>query len=89
MLHPRGTNEPITRVREKDGGEGLEGAAVFTVASLPESRVIAPQKVERLHEFLLGGVCRPQIQVRVQQPYSLVVAPVTFQDLMTMLVIMW
>ena len=81
MLHRRGTNEPITRVREKDGGEGLEGAAVFTVASLPESRVIAPQKVKRLREFLLGWVC-PQIQVRVQQPYSLVVAPVTFQDLM-------
>ena len=83
MLHPSSTNEPITRVREKDGGEGLEGAAavVAVVACLPESRVIAPQKVERVHEFLLGGVC-PQIKVRVQQPYSLVVAPVTFQDLM-------
>ena len=80
LLHPTGTvsNASITRVREEDGGEGLEGAVV---AGLPEPRVVAPQKVQRAHEFFLGGL-RPQIQVRVQQPYALlVVAPIAFQDL--------
>ena len=76
------SNESVTRVREEDGGEGWEGAVVVVpVTSLPEARVVAPQKVQRLHEFSLGGI-RTQFEVRVQQPYALaLVAPITFQDL--------
>ena len=65
MLHPRGTvtREYPTRVREEDSGKGLEGAGFVAVqAGLPESRVVAPKEVERVHEFLLGGVRPPPPQ---------------------------
>ena len=63
----------ITRVREQNGGKGLE---VSSVSGLPEARVVAAQKVQRAHELSLARV-RDQVQVRPQQAHPLAItAPV-------------
>ena len=60
----------ITRVREQNGGKGLE---VASVSGLPEARVVGPQEVQRPHELSLARV-RGQVQVRLQQACPLAIA---------------